>query len=117
MQRLKNEYGATLVEILIAVLLLSVVLVPLAGTFLLGATNTKELSQRMIALGLARREMEYFFAGADLESKTEVLQTGYTVDTKITYRNSEGIITIVVDVAWGQGEAKGNIQLTGLRKW
>lgn len=103
----------TLIEVLVAVVLLSVILLPMAGTLATGFLATREGECIAIAISLARQRMEQLLAGFD--EPTEI-PAGYWLDTWIE-DTGDGTEDITVTVGWGEGNLKpGEIRLQCCRK-
>lgn len=110
-----DERGMTFIEVLVALVLLSVILLPLVGTLTTGFIVTGEGGRITTATALAQQEMERFLAGLDEPSPPTSLPDGYRVDTVIT-DNGDGTEKIKVIVSWGEENSRpGEITLTCLR--
>ncbi len=107
------EKGMTLIEVLVAMVLLSLVVVPMAGTLATGFLATREGECIGTATCLAQQEMERLLSGFDEANESPY---GYRVDT-IREDNGDGTENITVSVSWGEGKSKpGEIKLQCCRK-
>ncbi|HHW92026.1 MAG TPA: prepilin-type N-terminal cleavage/methylation domain-containing protein [Firmicutes bacterium] len=110
-----DERGMTLIEVLVALVLLSVILLPLVGTLATGFIVTGEGNRITTATALAQQEMERLLAGIDEPFPPALLPDGYWVNTVVT-DNGDGTEKITVIVKWGDSRTRpGEISLTSLR--
>ncbi|NLP18606.1 MAG: prepilin-type N-terminal cleavage/methylation domain-containing protein [Firmicutes bacterium] len=110
---LTDEKGMTLIEVLVAVVLISVILVPMAGTLATGFLATREGGCIALATSLAQQRMEQHLAGFD---ESTAIPAGYWIDTRIE-DNGDGTEDITIRVGWGKGNLKpGEIRLQCCRK-
>jgi len=85
MNRVRRNYkkGSTLIEVLIALLILSFIVVPFLASFTLSAKNNHETGQMLSASYVANNQMERIIAEAKntnlSEDGVEALFSGYTV--------------------------------------
>jgi len=110
-----DERGMTLIEVLVALVLLAVILLPLVGTLATGIVVTGEGHHITIATTLAQQEMERLLAAIVEPVPPASLPEGYRLNTVIV-DNGDGTEKITVTVSWGDdGSGGGEISLTCLR--
>lgn len=113
MRILVGEQGVTLIEVLVATVLLTLILVPLVGTFTTSALITGEAKRISIATALAQQEMERLLAGVEGSVPRKI--EGFEIRVNMT-DNQNGTKTILVTVSWESRGSVKTIQLTCLRK-
>lgn len=97
MRQFKSEDGTTLVELMVAISLLVVVLIP-AGLFLGNLAHNPANKDKIIAVGMAQSELELLLGEDTPESINETIElnTGWTIERQVTLH--EGWVFLKVGV-------------------
>lgn len=110
---LSGERGMTLIEVLVALVLVAIILLPLIGSLTTGFLATREGERIAIATSLAQGEMEGLLGGFN---RPQEAPADYRINTRIE-DNGDGTENIIVVVGWGdEGAKEKEIRLQCCRK-
>lgn len=115
-----DERGFTLIEVVTAMTLIVIALIPIMLMFNTGVRSTDKASYHSVALGLAQERIEQLRDTAynDLASVTDssITISGATFNRTVTVTTPESNLKkIVVNVSWTYNSANRSVSLTTYR--
>ncbi|MFY9446089.1 MAG: prepilin-type N-terminal cleavage/methylation domain-containing protein [Dethiobacteria bacterium] len=115
-----GQGGFTLVEVLVAVMILVIMVFPITGMIVNGTRTVYNSAHRTMAANLAREKMEQVksagYEAAPGQAGVEELEGGFIRTTEVTDYPVEGVRQITVTVQWDLGVGTGpqSIEITSL---
>lgn len=112
----RNQLGFTLVEVLVAVAVLGVVVLPLMGMFGLSLRTTHAAKSQVTAAYHAETLMDDYYLAAKASSGP-IPKT--VIDSKYSYErqkrvHSTGLDEVTIIVYWSEGKLERSLKVVGL---
>lgn len=117
MARLAEERGLSLVEVLVAALVLSLALTPVLGLYVSSRRTTDDAVNRTEALALARFTMDEITSRAAWASiasespRPHTVNPSYLVSATVTSRPGDILKDVVVRLEWPAGAPANSLEL------
>lgn len=116
-RKLNDETGVTLVELLAAIAILSIIVTAFLGFFIQAAKTNQYTNQVNEATFLAQEEMEEIIheppappEDSDGSVETKTTETGYAITTKIKMSGTTGLHRVTVIVRDKREEEGGKVR-------
>jgi len=124
-----RQKGFLLIEVLVAIVIITVALVPIAGMFIQSTQATRNASQFTVATNLAQEQLELLKSWTPLKwttatspvpwqgtgaSPIELNNVNYDVETVVNpcpEINSANLVQVTVTVSWNSGSS-GSVVMT-----
>ena len=102
-KQIKKEDGVTLVELLAAIAILSIIVTSFLAYFIQAADTNNRTDEVNEATFLAQEEMERvtYLSGSEVDHKTVPKSDNGNIDTTITYDKESGLYRVIVEVFKG----------------